>query len=108
MSLYYQLVHSRLKDDAKDEMLASRPAFLAAVRSHLPGLIDATLIELDDGTWIDIVSWDSPEAAARGAQAHAAVPEAVAMGELIAEVIEVFQGSDVDYDARPGRRLSHD
>jgi hypothetical protein len=108
VSAFYQIVHTRLKDDARDEMLASRPGFLAAMRSHLPGLVDATLIELEDGTWLDIVRWDSPEAALAGAQAHTAVPGASAMGELIAEVIAIFQGPDMDHHETRTARLSHD
>lgn len=108
MSRFYQIVHSRLKENARDQMLRSRPGFLAAMRSHLPGLVDAALIELEDGTWLDIVRWESPEAAVLGAQAHSAVPEAADMGNLIAEVIEVFQGPDMDHPGPGAPRLSHD
>jgi hypothetical protein len=94
MSEYYQVIHSRVSD--REAMLALRPEFISAARALLPGLIDARLIELDDGTWLDIVRWSSASAAEEGGRRHADIPEAAEMGRLIAEVTAIYQGVDVD------------
>lgn len=74
-------------------MLALRPAFVDAVRRAVPGLFDARLVRLDDGTWLDIVEWESREAAEAGAAAHRTLPEAAEMGEYINEIVAMHQGA---------------
>lgn len=61
MAVVYEVVHSRLRDGAEADMLSLRPAMIHAVRDRCPGMLDAQLVHLDDGTWLDIVTWDSRE-----------------------------------------------
>jgi hypothetical protein len=82
-------------------MLQLRPGMIAAVRRRFPELIDARLIKLDDGTWLDISQWRSREATERAAQAFGEIPEARAMGELIDEIVSFEHG--VDIVLQPGR-----
>ncbi len=56
-------------------MLRLRPPIIAAVRKRFPELIDARLIKLDDGSWLDLARWQSREAAERAAGALAEIPE---------------------------------
>ncbi len=82
----------------EDDMLRLRPPMIAAVRRRFPDLIDARLIKLDDGTWLDIVRWRSRESAEGAAAAFGEIPEARAMGELIEEVLSFEHGIDVEPD----------
>lgn len=63
-----------------------------AVRSRCPGMLDAKLVRLDDGTWMDIVTWDSREAAERAAAQFAAIPEVAAMSALLEDVLSFQHG----------------
>ena len=87
MAVVYEVVRSRVRAGAEPEMLAARPGMIDAVRSRCPGMLDAQLVHLDDGTWMDIVTWESREAAERAAAQFPAIPEATAMSALLDEVI---------------------
>ena len=92
MSAVYEVVHSRVRSEAQEEMLALRPAMIDAVRARCPGMLDAQLVHLDDGTWLDIVTWSSREAAERAAAQFGSIPEAVAMSRLVDEVLSFQHG----------------
>jgi hypothetical protein len=77
-------------------MLALRPDFLAAMRRAVPGLVDARLVRLEDGTWLDVVSWASQAGAEAALAAHEQVPEAAEMGTYISEILAIQQGTVVE------------
>ncbi len=77
-----------------------RPAMIAAVRRRFPELLDARLVEMDDGAWLDIVQWRSREAADRAAASIAEIPEAAAMAELLEEIVAFEHGVDREPAAR--------
>jgi heme-degrading monooxygenase HmoA len=76
MPEFYDLVHAKVRDGAEEEMLRRRPALEAGVREKLPGLLDIRLIRLDDGTYLDVLRWESREAADAAIERFAEVPEA--------------------------------
>jgi hypothetical protein len=92
--MVYEVVRSRLRAGAEDEMLELRPRMIAAVRERFPELIEARLVQLDDGTWLDLVRWSSREAAEQAAASMAEIPEAAAMAELIEEIVSFEHGVD--------------
>ena len=94
MAVVYELVRSRIRAGAEDEMLQLRPRMIAAVRERFPELIDARLVRLDDGSWLDLVAWTSREAAERAAASMPEIPEAAAMAELIEEIVSFEHGVD--------------
>ena len=98
--IVYEIVRSRVPTDREEEMLRLRPVMIAAVRRRFPELIDARLVKLDDGSWLDIARWESREAAERAAQAFPEIPEAAAMGELIEEVVALEHGVDAEPDGQ--------
>jgi hypothetical protein len=57
-------------------MLRRRPALEAGVREKLPGLVDIRLIRLEDGSYIDLLRWESREAADAAIEKFAEIPEA--------------------------------
>jgi hypothetical protein len=59
-------------------------------------MLDAQLVHLDDGTWLDIVTWDSREAAERAAAQFLAIPEAGAMAGLLEEVMSFWHGEGAE------------
>jgi hypothetical protein len=60
-----------------DEMLARRAALVAAVRAAYPGLTEARLTRLEDGTYTDSWRWDTA-AQMQAAFPATALPEATA------------------------------
>jgi heme-degrading monooxygenase HmoA len=76
MPEFYDIVHAKVRDGADEEMMRRRPALEAGVREKLPGLLDIHLLRLDDGTYIDLLRWESREAADAAIEKFANVPEA--------------------------------
>jgi heme-degrading monooxygenase HmoA len=76
MPEFYDIVHAKVRDGADEEMMRRRPALEAGVRNKLPGLLDIHLLRLDDGTYIDLLRWESREAADAAIEEFANVPEA--------------------------------
>jgi hypothetical protein len=62
-SLTLESVHFTVEADQSASFLAKRDAMIACVR-ELDGFVRGELIEMQDGTWLDLVLWTSPEAAA--------------------------------------------
>jgi hypothetical protein len=75
-------IHRYIVDSADlEELLARRAAAIAAIRAEHPGLAEARLIRLGDGTFIDAWRWDSAEQMQAALQA-APPPEARAAMSL--------------------------
>ncbi len=65
-----------------EEMLSTRAALISAVRATYPGLTEARLTRVDDGTWIDVWRWESAasmDRALAGAHGLAEAPAAFAL-----------------------------
>ena len=106
VGVVYEVVHSRIRDGAEADMLALRPAMIKAVRDRCPGMLDAQLVHLDDDTWLDIVTWDSREAAERASAQFPAIPEAGAMASLLEEIMSFWHGEGAEpapNGMRPGQ-----
>jgi Antibiotic biosynthesis monooxygenase len=99
MDEVYEVVRSRVHEGREDEMLALRPAMIAAVRGRFPDLLDARLVRMDDGTWLDVVRWRSRAAAEQAAASFGEVPEARRMSGLV-EVLSFDHGVPVEPDVR--------
>jgi hypothetical protein len=83
MPEFYDVVHARVRDGVEEEMLSRRPALEAGVKEKLPGLLDIRLVRLDDGTYLDILRWQSREAADAAMERFAEVPEAGEIHEFL-------------------------
>lgn len=67
-----ELARFTVKPGHEEGIVADRPAAIAALDAACPGLRRATLTRLPDGSWLDILVWDSLEQAE---QAAAALPQ---------------------------------
>ncbi|MGW3498368.1 antibiotic biosynthesis monooxygenase [Streptomyces sp. NPDC001020] len=64
-------------DPANDaEMIDKRATLIAAVRESFPGLTEARLGRLEDGTWVDHWYWESTEHMQKALAAAPTIPEA--------------------------------
>ena len=92
MPEFYDVVHARVRDGAEEEMLSRRPALEAGVRQKLPGLLDIRLIRLDDGTYLDVLRWESRGAADAATELFVEVPEAGEIHGFLPEGIAHHRG----------------
>jgi heme-degrading monooxygenase HmoA len=94
MPEFHEIVHARVRDGVEEEMLRRRPALEAAVRQRLPGLLDIRLVRLDDGTYLDVLRWESRAAADAATEEYSAIPEAREIHGFVAEDLAHHRGED--------------
>jgi heme-degrading monooxygenase HmoA len=89
---FYEVVHAKVRPGGEEEMLSRRPVLEAGVREKLPGLLDIRLVRLDDGTYLDVLRWDSRAAADAAIEKFAEVPEAGEIHAFLAETLAHHRG----------------
>ena len=92
MPEFYEVVHAKVREGGEEEMLKRRPALEAAVREKLPGLLDIRLVRLDDGTYLDVLLWESREQADAAIEMFAEIPEAEEIHDYLAEGLAHHRG----------------
>ena len=92
MPEFHEIVHARIRDGVEERMLNRRPALEAAVREKLPGLLDMRLVRLDDGTYLDVLRWESRESADAAVEKFAEIPEAGEIHEFVEEDLAHYRG----------------
>jgi hypothetical protein len=78
-----------------DELIARRATLITAIRVAHPGLAEARLTQLDDGTFTDVWRWDSAEQMQAALAAISNFPEARAAMSLTRDATAV-NGEIVD------------
>ena len=91
----------RAKIDPADvnRLLEIRADAVAEFRQQVPELLQADLGRLDDGVWLDILTWSVPVEEARISQAASAAPKSAEMHSLIADVLGHDRGEIVHSSA---------
>jgi phage tail protein X len=87
--------HYKVDPANLDELIARRAALIDAIRAAHPGLAEARLTRLDDGTFIDIWRWDTAEERKAALKDMAKYPQARAAKSLTRDSISV-NGEIVD------------
>jgi hypothetical protein len=87
-----EIVHFTVEPDAEEALLAGRAEMIAAVRAAHPGLLDARLVDLGDGRWMDLVRWRSADDAHAAAADFPNIAAAGAWASNIAEVSSMTHG----------------
>ena len=91
-----ELARFTVAPGSEQEFLAARPAMVQAVTQQVRGLESISLVKLGDGSWVDVVTWSSREAAERGATVAAALHEAKVWLDHIDEDLSMDLGEVVD------------
>lgn len=60
MSEYLQVWRARVPEENVEPLLEVRPRAIAEAQRLCPDLVGADLVRLDDGTWLDILRWSTP------------------------------------------------
>lgn len=89
---------ARFSTSAENEegLLADRPKMLTALKARFPGVVRAQLTKLDDGSWLDVLTWTSKEEAAKAAREAFEIPECAAWFAHIDEVKEMNHAVVID------------
>lgn len=91
-----EIVRFTVAASRQEEMLALRPAMEQALRG-VSGCRSAVLARLDDGTYVDVVTWNSREqalAAAAGMQ-DGSLPQAVLDWAATLDDVQSFEHAEV-------------
>jgi hypothetical protein len=85
MALTFELAHFAVLEGDEEALLGERPAMVRALREAFPEALAAWLTRQDDGSWLDVVLWQSREAAEEAARRIEEVAEARSWFRHIAE-----------------------
>ncbi len=58
---YLQVFRAKVADEDVDRLLAVRPAAIAEAKRLCPDLVQAELVRIGDGTWLDVLRWAGPD-----------------------------------------------
>ena len=76
MALTFELAHFVAREGGEEALLEERPAMVRALQETFPDALAAWLTREDDGSWLDVILWQSREAAKEAARRINDVPEA--------------------------------
>ncbi|QKG19269.1 antibiotic biosynthesis monooxygenase family protein [Actinomadura verrucosospora] len=93
MAATVELARFKVDPGKVEAMLAARPAMLADFRADREGFLDARLIRLPGGEWLDMVEWRSPEDFAASRAKGANLPGIAAFFATLGEFVTDEQGT---------------
>jgi hypothetical protein len=99
MAPVVELVRFTVKAGHEEGIVGDRDAAMAALSAACPGMRRATLTRLPDGSWVDLIVWDSLELAE---QAAAAMPGIVGVQPWAAHIDAVLSFEHADVVAERG------
>ena len=67
-----------VRDEHEQALLDERQRMIGALRRAFPGLVSAWLARREDASWLDVILWETREAAEYSARHVTEVPEAAA------------------------------
>ena len=100
MGEYLQIFRAGVPQQSVAALLEIRPTAIAEAQRLCPELLRAQLVRLDDGTWLDVLTWGRPDGErrllARAAEFHAVTR----MHDLLADVEEPLRGEIIHSSSR--------
>ncbi|MEV0394473.1 hypothetical protein [Polymorphospora rubra] len=92
MSVFVQVFRAKVAPSDVARLLEIRPAAIAQAQAKCPVPLRAELVKLDDGTWLDILTWSEPNGAEQLMEHAAELPLLGEMHSLIGQVMSVRAG----------------
>ncbi|MEU7002606.1 antibiotic biosynthesis monooxygenase [Nonomuraea sp. NPDC046570] len=93
MATTIELTRFKVAADKTEALLAARPAMLADFRADRDGFLDARLVALPHGEWLDVVEWRSAEDFALSRAKGANLPGIAAFFAAIDELVSTEEGA---------------
>jgi hypothetical protein len=100
MAATVELTRFKVAPDKTLALLTARPAMVADFHADRTGFLDARLVRLPGGEWLDIVEWRSPEDYAVSRAKGANLSGIAAFFAAIDEVVSSEEGVRADEDDR--------
>ena len=94
-----EIVRMRVEDDDRNAFVGARAAMEADFRADREGFMSALLVDLGDGTYLDIIEWATPADFAASRAKGANQPGIARFFGIIAEIISSDEGTVVDVTA---------
>ena len=91
-----ELTRFSVAPDRRETLLASRPGMLRDFAADRAGFVDASLIELPGGEWLDVVRWRSADDFAASREKGANRPGIEAFFGAISKLISSEQGVEAE------------
>ncbi|WP_448005471.1 hypothetical protein [Agromyces bauzanensis] len=91
-----ELTRFRVRPQHEDALLAARPGMLADFAADREGFVDARLVRLPDGEWLDVVTWERPEHLAASREKGANLPGIAAFFAAIDALVAAEEGTLAD------------
>jgi hypothetical protein len=85
MALTFELATFTVREGEEASLVAERPQMIAALGRAFPGVLAAWLAKRDDGSWVDVILWQSREEAEHAAKHVNELPAAKSWFRHIAE-----------------------
>jgi hypothetical protein len=89
MALTFELATFTVREGEEASLLTERPQMIAALAHAFPGLLGAWLAKRDDGSWVDVILWNSRQEAEHAANHADRVSAATAWFRHIAQSQEL-------------------
>jgi hypothetical protein len=99
MAEYLQIFRARVPEESVAALLEIRPAAIAEAQRLCPDLLRAELVRLDDGTWLDVLTWSRPDGEQRLMERAAEFDAITKMHGLLVDVEEPLRGEIVHTSA---------
>jgi hypothetical protein len=96
---YLQIFRARVPEESVAALLEIRPAAIAEAQRLCPDLLRAQLVRLDDGTWLDVLTWSRPDGEQRLLWRAAEFDAVSKMHDLLVDVEEPLRGEIVHTSA---------
>lgn len=92
MNEYLQVWRANVAGGSEEQLLAVRPAAIAEAKRLCPELLRADLVNLGDGTWLDVLTWSVPDGEERLMARAEEFRELHAMHELLEDAEALGRG----------------
>jgi hypothetical protein len=97
---YLQIFRARVPEQSMAALLQIRPAAIAEAQRLCPELLGAQLVRLDDGTWLDVLTWSRPDGEQRLLARATEFDAITKMHDLLADVEEPLRGEIIHTSSR--------
>jgi hypothetical protein len=85
MTMAMELARFKIHEGVESLLVAERPAMIEALRRRFPACLAAYLTKEDNGSWLDVLLWNSRAEAEQAAEGVNSVPECAAWFRHISE-----------------------
>ncbi|WP_448810707.1 antibiotic biosynthesis monooxygenase [Agromyces bauzanensis] len=91
-----ELTRFRVRPEQEAALIAARPGMLSDFAADRDGFLDARLVRLAGGEWLDVVTWERPEHLAASREKGANLPGIAAFFAAIDALVAAEEGTLAD------------